>query len=175
LQKHIFNKISTFFFILIPLVLILGTITGCEDKKTTHDENTPSIKSKTYSLTDSKEKTYNVELSQTNLIMSTIKEPVVLIHLLPVNCVRCPSQIETLRKLKNKFKNKIYINHFFIDKETNPENIIFFTHLKQVLKLDNTIVLPLTVLYKNGKYFSHTEGIIPIEMLTYSIQEAIKK
>jgi hypothetical protein len=55
------------------------------------------------------------------------------------------------------------------------ENDLFAYLLVQELHLDENFSIPLTVIYVDGAYFTHYEGIVPVEMIEYDIQQAKKQ
>ena len=44
-----------------------------------------------------------------------------------------------------------------------------------MLHLPQNFPIPLTVMYVDGKYFTHYEGSVPAEMIEYDIQQAQKQ
>ena len=47
--------------------------------------------------------------------------------------------------------------------------------LASTLDLPKNFPIPLTVIYVEGKYFTHYEGSVPVEMIEYDIQQAKKQ
>ena len=54
------------------------------------------------------------------------------------------------------------------------QNNDFSNMVAKILHLSHDFPIPLTVMYVKGEYFTHYEGIVPIEMIEYNIKEAIK-
>jgi hypothetical protein len=75
---------------------------------------------------------------------------------------------ETLLKT---FLAKNQLDYFI---SNSPHNDAFATLLANTLNLTENFPIPLTALYVNGKYFTHYEGVVPVEMIEYDIQQAQK-
>jgi thiol-disulfide isomerase/thioredoxin len=70
------------------------------------------------------------------------------------------------------FMAKNQINYFI---SNGTENDAFATLLASTLDLPKNFSIPLTVIYVEGKYFTHYEGSVPVEMIEYDIQQAKKQ
>jgi hypothetical protein len=69
------------------------------------------------------------------------------------------------------FLKKQTINYFI---SNSQENDTFAVELLKGLNIEENFQLPLTILYKNGKYYAHYEGAVPIEMIEYDIKKAME-
>jgi hypothetical protein len=61
---------------------------------------------------------------------------------------------------------------YFISNSTHNND--FASLIAKTLHLSNNFSIPLTVMYVEGKYFTHYEGSVPIEMIEYDIAQARK-
>jgi hypothetical protein len=76
----------------------------------------------------------------------------------------------THTKLKS-FIAKNQINYYL---SSYTQNNDFASLVAKTLHLPQNFDIPLSVMYVEGKYFTHYEGIVPIEMIEYDIQQAKK-
>jgi len=125
-----------------------------------------------------------------------IKQPIVIINAMSTWCPPCRGQLPHLSKLQQKFKENIFVMatlvHDDIQKEkleklliaekalfylsvTQKENLKFINMLAPKLGLSSDFPMPLTVVFANGKYFTHYEGMIPEEMIESDIQQLLQK
>jgi len=128
---------------------------------------------------------------------TNIKQPIVMISLFSTWCPPCRGQIPHLTNLQKKFKENLFILSALVhddisdtklDKFIISEKVLFFLSKsqKENLKFANNIVpklglekdnfpLPLMIIFVNGKYFTHYEGIMPEEMIESDIKQVLKK
>jgi len=146
----------------------------------------------------------NLENQSTPLIVKSdvynfqnIKQPIVMVSLFSTWCPPCVGQIPHLSNLQKKFKENLFIisslvhdNHsdkelkkfivsqkikFFIS-NNQKENLKFAELITPKLGLEKEdFPLPLMILFVNGKYFTHYEGIMPEEMIESDIKQLLKK
>lgn len=154
---------------------ILVCFTGCEDKKPSEtfidkDNNTHQTVAQTFTVTNKKQ-TQKITLLNQTLTFHNIQTPVVMITLFEHTCTPCISQIKSFKTLEQKYQNKLSIISLF--KKSDAKDNIKFAHAIYH-SLDIHTSLPLSIIYKHGKYYSHFEGVTPVEMITYDIQQAIQ-
>jgi len=125
-----------------------------------------------------------------------IKQPIVIINAMSTWCPPCRGQLPHLSKLQQKFKENVFVMatlvHDDISNEkleklliaektlfylsvTQEENQKFINMLLPKLRLSSDFPMPLTILFSNGKYFTHYEGMIPEEMIESDIQQLLQK
>ena len=120
-----------------------------------------------------KQHIYRVNLLNRKLTFSNIQKPIIIINLFKSDCTACLSQINAFKKLEKKYNKELFILNLFDN--TQDKEIINFTRAVQHSLNMTTDISPLSVIYKNGDYYNHFEGLAPIEMINHDIQQAIKK
>jgi len=128
---------------------------------------------------------------------SNIKQPIILVNLFSTWCPPCRGQIPHLSNLQHKFKKNLFILSALVyddisDKElkrfiiaqkvkfyiskNQKENLRFAQLITPKLGLSkDDFPLPLMILFVNGKYFTHYEGIMPEEMIESDIKQLLEK
>lgn len=125
-----------------------------------------------------------------------IQQPIVIVTFMATWCPPCRGQIPHLSKLQQKFKENIFVMaalvHDDINKEkldkfitaqkmffylstTQEENLRFSNMLMPKLGLSEQFPMPLTLVFVEGKYFTHYEGMIPEEMIESDIKQILQK
>ncbi len=162
------------------------------EKKNTY---TKDILSNTFTLLNTKNIPQEISFTSDKITFHSIKEPIIIINFFSLTCVSCIEQMKILTRLQKKFSNTLSvisipqgnsqektalnaliqeynINHFVSNsKDNEPCTKSFYN----TLKIDSNTTLPLIILYKEGQYYSHYEGSVPIEMIQHDIQKYIKK
>jgi len=139
------------------------------------------------SLLDIKNDIYNFK---------NIKQPIVIINAMSTWCPPCRGQLPHLSKLQQKFKKNIFVMATLVHDDiptekleklliaekalfylsvTREENLKFINMLAPKLGLSTEFPMPLTIVFVNGKYFTHYEGMIPEEMIESDIQQVLQK
>lgn len=190
-------------YLRITFVVVIFLLLACDDNKTkpqttnTREENTPRD---TFILEDTAGKTYSLTLSNGKLLFHKSFQGIVLINLFSTWCNPCEGMSPYLSDLQKKYAKDVFIagvpTHDLADKKAinsfiQKENLEYFISYAKdneafVLLLieslqnlniikDNNFSIPLTLMYVEGNYFTHYEGIVPIEMIDYDIQQAQKQ
>ncbi len=145
-------------------------------------------------LADIQENTHILNIKDQKIIFQDINQSVVLLHFFSTWCVPCVGEIPYLSDLQKKYKKdllivgilvndsvyddtlKIFIskNHanYFIS--NSKQNDAFFNKMMKDLHLPEDFSTPLTMIYKDGDYYTHYEGAVPVEMVDHDIQQVIK-
>lgn len=149
----------------------------------------------TFILRNTKAFPYKVTISNEKVIFHENAKPIVLINLFATWCPPCVGQLAYLNDLQKKHEKELFIvgvlTHDSIDEpllktflaknslnyfiSNSPYNDAFATLLASTLHMPENFDIPLTVIYVEGKYFTHYEGVVPVEMIEYDIQQAKKQ
>jgi len=149
----------------------------------------------TFMLLNTKSKSHKVTFSNDQVIFQHNNQEIVLINLFATWCPPCIGELSYLNTLQKKYNNDLllvgvltndYIDipslesfkakheiNYFIS--NSPHNNAFSERLATTLDLPQNFSIPLTVMYVDGKYFTHYEGTVPIEMIEYDIKQAQKQ
>ncbi|TET87970.1 MAG: TlpA family protein disulfide reductase [Sulfurovum sp.] len=124
-----------------------------------------------------------------------IDQSIVVINFFTTWYSPCRGEIPYLSDLQKKYKKKIFVTgilvndtqdddalkHFISKYHANyfisnsKQNDAFASKVVKELQLPENFPLPLTVIYKDGDYYTHYEGAVPVEMIDHDIQQVIKK
>jgi len=150
---------------------------------------------KTFKLHDIDNKDHTFHFDKKNILIDGVSQNFVLLNFFATWCPPCIGQVPYISDLEKKYKkdlfvagvlvndaNKEYheieafsakhtINYFISNAK---ENDTFAIALLKGLNIAENFQLPLTILYKNGKYYAHYEGAVPIEMIEHDIKKAIR-
>jgi len=192
LQKHFCKKINLFL-----LLSILLNLSGCgkEEVASTAPQNTDNSLMETFTIINIKSITHKVTISQKKLTFHDIDQSAVIINICNTLSADTEYQLKALSKLQNKYPKELFVVSLFIDGKINTatlqefikknsiihyvsnsiENHTIASTLLKSLSLDANASLPLTTLYSNGNYDIHYNNAIPIEMMNYNIQQALKE
>ncbi len=149
----------------------------------------------TFILRNTKAFPYKVTITNEKVIFHENAKPIVLINLFATWCPPCVGQLAYLNDLQKKHEKELFIvgvlTHDAIDEpllktflaknslnyfiSNSPYNDAFSTLLASTLHLPENFDIPLTAIYVEGKYFTHYEGVVPVEMIEYDIQQAKKQ
>jgi len=123
-----------------------------------------------------------------------LKNRIIIVNIFATWCPPCIGEIPHLNALQRKYKDKIdvlgillYDNElgngnlkrfikdnrveFFIS-NSNRENSRFTKFLAPKLRLKPNFSIPLTIMFVDGRYFTHYEGSVPEEMVESDIKQA---
>ena len=149
---------------------------------------------KKFKLNDIDNKNYTVYFDKKNILVEDISQDFVLLNFFATWCPPCQGQMPYLADLKEKYKNDLFVAgvlvndghqeyhklEAFLKKYTinyfisnSKENDTFAVELLKGLSIAENFQLPLTILYKNGKYYAHYEGAVPVEMIEHDLKKAI--
>lgn len=162
------------------------------------DTNRSTLKTnkdaKKFKLNDIDNKDHTIYFDKKNILIEDVSQNFVLLNFFATWCPPCQGQIPYLADLKEKYKNDLFVagvlvndadqeyhvlEAFFKQYTINyfisnaKENDTFAVELLKELNIAEKFQLPLTILYKNGKYYAHYEGAVPIEMIEHDLKKAI--
>ena len=163
-------------------------------KKSTKTPVDTASLSDTFTLSNTKNIRYTVNVSNKKVTFKENTKPITLITFFASWCPPCMYEIPYFNDLQKKYQTHLFLvgvlTHDAMDTPTvksflakhaikyyvsnGTQNNDFASLTAKTLHLPQNFPIPLTVMYVEGKYFTHYEGIVPIEMIEYDIEEAIK-
>ncbi len=149
----------------------------------------------TFTLIDIQQNKHTLTVSNQKMAFHNVNPSIVIINFFSTWCSPCRAEIPYLSDLQKKYKKKVFIAGILVNDAQSNEtlkqfirkyhanyfisnskhNDIFASKVVKELQLPENFSIPLTVIYKEGHYYTHYEGAVPVEMLDHDIQEAIKK
>ena len=155
----------------------------------------PEIQLGSFTLINTKVQSHKVTVSDQKVMFQDVAQPIVMVNLFATWCPPCIGEIPYLNDLQKKYEKELLVVgvlthdsivqdeletfmaknqiNYFISNGT--DNDAFANLLATTLHLPKNFSIPLTVIYVEGKYFTHYEGSVPVEMIEYDIQQAKKK
>jgi len=145
-------------------------------------------------LKDMKNTTYNVTVSNQKVTFTQNQKAIILVTFFATWCPPCLADIPYMNDLDRKYKKDLLLAGILsYDTITKPNlqsflakhdvryfvsssihNNDFAALVAKTLRLPKDFSIPLTVMYVGGNYFTHYEGCVPVEMIDYDIQQALK-
>ena len=149
----------------------------------------------TFTLSDIQNNRHTLTISNQKMAFHDINQAIVIVNFFSTWCSPCRGEIPYLSDLQKKYKKKLFVVGVLVnDKQedkalkafitkhhanyfisNSKQNDIFAAKLVKELHLPENFSIPLTVIYKEGNYYTHYEGAVPVEMINHDIKEAIKK
>ena len=153
------------------------------------------IERKEFLLNDLNDNNHTIKIDNKNINISNVKSSLVLLNFFSTWCQPCKGEIPYLVDLAKKYKNKLFIAGIVVNDSIDDSNLTqyvkelninyyvsnakdndeFMKVFAKKIELKNDFIVPLLVLFKDGEYYTHYEGAVPVEMLEYDIKKAIKK
>ncbi|GIT99548.1 hypothetical protein TSL6_00550 [Sulfurovum sp. TSL6] len=155
----------------------------------------PEIQLGSFTLINTKVQSHKVTVSDQKVMFQDTAQPILIVNLFATWCPPCIGEIPYLNDLQKKYEKELLVAgilthdsiaqdeletfmaknqiNYFISNGTDNE--AFATLLATTLHLPKNFPIPLTVMYVEGKYFTHYEGAVPVEMIEYDIQQAKKQ
>ena len=167
---------------------------NCTESNKSKVHKTVTIPGTQVTLKSIKNKTYSIVVDKNRFIIKKAKQPIVLINFFSTWCPPCRRQLPYFEDLQKKYKKKLFIAGILVNDDANTTTLETFyakypmnyfvsdgtgnetvtLKVLEGLKLDTNMTLPLTVLYKNGNYYTHYEGPVPVEMIDHDIKSALE-
>ena len=153
-------------------------------------------KAYTFTFEDLKQHSTTLHIKNDLYFFSNIKQPIVMIFFFATWCPTCIGQIPHLSSLQKKFKKNLFIlsslvyddcsnkklkkfliaqKAAFFTSSRQKENLKFANFITPKLGLTQNFPMPLMILFVNGKYFTHYEGMMPEEMIESDIKQVLNK
>jgi thiol-disulfide isomerase/thioredoxin len=149
----------------------------------------------TLTLTDSGQQKHTLTFRDDDtIVLQELPQTVVVLNFFATWCPPCRAEIPYLSDLQKKYKNKILVAGILVNDLPEKEALETFvrtyrldypvsttqagetlvSNIVKTLHLSKNFSIPLTIIYKNGSYFTHYEGTVPIEMIDHDVQDALK-
>ena len=145
----------------------------------------PKPQQSIFQIRDIDRRSTTIELKSDRLVFKKIRQPLVLLYLFSDWCAPCRGMLPYLGDLQKKNSRDLFVIGLLVHSSKAPEQVRalmqhydapFFisihpdndTLAERIVarhNLPRNYPLPLTVLYKNGKYVMHISGAVPYEML----------
>jgi len=168
---------------------------NCSERNESRISKTSTMLESTSILKGIKNETHGVMVDGNRFVINDVKQPVVLVNFFSTWCPPCRGQLPYFEDLQKKYRKDLFITGILVNDDVNASKLEKFYetyHLDyfisndikneyvtakvvEALKLDENFTLPLSVLYKNGEYFTHYEGAVPVEMVDHDIKTALEK
>jgi len=149
----------------------------------------------TFMLSDMNDHNHTFSIEHRQLKISGVKEKLIILHFFSTWCPPCQGEAPYLADLQKKYKKDLFILGLLVNDSPSKEELqafreqygvnYFISNTKEnaavsklaikKLQLPADHPLPLTILFKDGHYYSHYEGAVPIEMLEHDIKNARPK
>ena len=182
------EKISTVVPTPTPLPVRVPSISKYLPKK----KELPS--SDTFTLQSLENNIYTVDTKNNRCSIKESHSAITVLSFFTTWCPPCMTQLSYLDDLQKRYTKDISLisilmhdtitksvltdlllqKHIFCFISYDEKNNLFADTIAKNLHLPKNFSIPLTVIYVKGKYFTHYEGIVPIEMIEYDIKEAQK-
>ena len=150
---------------------------------------------KSFKLNDIDNKSHTFYFNKKDILIEGISQKFVLLNFFATWCPPCNGQVPYIADLEKKYKKDLFVTGILVndaDKEyheleafsvkyhidyfisNDKQNDTFAIELLKGLSIKENFQLPLTILYKNGTYYAHYEGAVPIEMIEHDLKNAMK-
>jgi len=149
---------------------------------------------KGFTLLDPEQNTLSIQLEEDKISSAQVKTPLLVITLLKANSIPSQAEAYVLSELQKQYTQQMTVigvilhpqiaketlNDFKAESElsfflaTGEENDALARQLIDTLSLGETIPVPLTLIYQDGKMVAYYEGAVPIEMLEHDIKTLLE-
>ncbi|HQR73996.1 MAG TPA: TlpA family protein disulfide reductase [Sulfurovum sp.] len=149
----------------------------------------------TFSLHNTHSQEYNLTVYDEDIEIKEHNAPIVLLHFFATWCQPCVAEMPYLNDLQKKYRKELFVagilTHDSIQEaalqtiiakngvryfvSNAAQNDALAARLTRTLGLPENFTIPLIVIYVEGRYFTHYEGNIPVEMIEYDIEQAKKQ
>ncbi|SFZ97713.1 Putative lipoprotein thiredoxin [hydrothermal vent metagenome] len=163
------------------------------NNKTKAEKEAIEKENNTFVLSYNNDSNYSIYINNKNIEIDNLDKEIVVLNFFSSWCKPCKGQIPYISDLKKKYDNKIFVAGILVNDDISKENLETFISkfginyfisnssvndnfakiIVKKLNIDENFPIPLTVLFKNGRYYSHYEGAVPIEMLNHDIKNAM--
>ncbi len=144
---------------------------------------------------DINENNHTITLKNKKVTIEDNKKEVILINFFSTQCSASIGQIPYLIDIQKKYNSKLVTIGILLNSKPDKHNLKallekeefnytiyhstksnnFTEDFARHIGLGESFLIPMSILLKNGKYYAHYEGAVPIEMLEYDIKNKINK
>ncbi len=189
--KKIFILFLTFFLIIMS---------GCSKHENKNkdisadnivDKKEP--KEKIFILNSVNDGNISLKLTQNGIESKDLKDKVLMLNFFATWCPPCKAEIPHLVNLQNKYKDKLQIVAVLLEENKdinklksfiNEYKINYFVSISEknfalakkvyaMVHAPRNMPIPLSVMFKDGKYIIHYLGAVPEEMIETDIKNAL--
>jgi len=168
-----------------------------EESDQVKEEKKTAERSKKYSfiLSDVNDSNRTLSIENKHITISDVPQKLILVNFFATWCPPCKGEIPYLTDLQKKYEANLFITGILVNDNIDGESLKTFISDYDInyfvsnatqneplaklavkrLQLGENYPLPLTILFKNGNYYSHYEGAVPMEMLEHDIKNAMSK
>jgi len=177
----------------IVAIFIAIFLTSCSHSKKSDEESL--VAKNRYTLTDLHQKQYTITKKQNQFIQANTEGKVVLYDLFATWCPPCNALAPHLSSLQKKFPDTLVIMGVSIEKDisnnalqaflkkhnasytlvNSKDNRALASAIASSIGVGSNFPIPLVVMFKDGHYITHYEGLVPEEMMQSDIQRALKQ
>ncbi len=182
---------------IIALIVVAATIfSGCDAERSKEPQKTKSqtvVKERSeFILSDLNGTEYKIRFSNDTLSCEGCDKKILLLNFFATWCPPCRAEIPHLSNIEKDFKNDLQIiavlmeqkppqeiekfkKEFDIDYfiSISKDNFDFAKKIYGYLRAGANMPIPLSVIFKDGKYQMHYIGAVPEEMIRSDIKNAI--
>jgi thiol-disulfide isomerase/thioredoxin len=135
-----------------------------------------------------------VDFYRDRVVFNKIRQPIVVVNIFSNRCPPCRGLLPYLNDLQKKNRKKLFVLGVLVESDLDNKHLREFMKRYRLrffisnhyssraladkfamdLNLGSSYRLPLTIVFYKGKYFIHTVGAIPFEMLQDIIDQAKK-
>ena len=168
-------------------------VTKKDLKKNTSDINHSQYPD-TFTIKNSQKKSYTFSILDKNLHSNSFLKKTIVLNISHVTSAESLDQMESLSKIQTRYQSNVIIislllgdiknisapniflnrHHIYHFVSFSDENEKIANKLYASLHIKNK-AMPLTIIYKGGQYYSHFDGITPMEMINHDITQANKE
>ena len=187
--------------LILTLLIPLLTSCGKKEERRTAPPPKPAVTApppikkepiiQRYRIEDIDRRQSTLEFHPERVVFRKIRQPIVLLYIFSDRCAPCRGMLPYLGDLQKKNARDLFQIGILVRSDSNssavrqlmhryeapffisihPDNEALAERLVKECGLPENYPLPLTLLYKNGKYVMHIAGAAPYEMLQSLIDQ----
>jgi thiol-disulfide isomerase/thioredoxin len=170
-----------------------GSLSRTESTPAPQAPPPPSVRR--FAIRDIDRRESTIEFTDSHVRFHKIRQPLVLLTLFADWCPPCRGMLPYLNRLQKENSDALFVigilvhsplnaeelREFMLRYQTNffisnhPDNDALGEYLAQRYGLEENYPLPLTLIFKNGRYVMHISGAIPYEMLQTLVDQLKEK